>query len=238
MKLTRSEIRLLILEALTSKSYSGGTREPNRDGSRITDLGDLGLPGVGVVIASLAAAEMGEILDPTKEFVLPVPVTSTATWLGSRAGETAGRDSAHTGDDWRVPINTPVASVGNGFVASVVTNPGPLGTPRGNCGCAVTVQTTGVGRVTYCHLNSTTVKLGDRLTAGQVIGVSGGRPGTPCAGRTTGPHLHFSIGGSTDPAIYDDLYSKSSGWSGEASLGGPTSGSDKDYHPGGSPSPI
>jgi len=61
----------------------------------------------------------------------------------------------------------------------------------------VTVQH-GDYRISYCHLSKTTVKQGEYLRAGDVIGVSGN------SGRSTGPHLHLSCrrGNKTvDPSI-------------------------------------
>ena len=46
----------------------------------------------------------------------------------------------------------------------------------------------------YGHLRSVAVASGQEVAAGQVIGLSGGRPGTPGAGPlTTAPHLHFEV---------------------------------------------
>lgn len=58
---------------------------------------------------------------------------------------------------------------------------------------------------TYMHLNSSNVKVGDVVNAGQQLGVSGN------SGRSTGPHLHFEVkefaqgdttGKTIDPAQY------------------------------------
>ncbi len=61
----------------------------------------------------------------------------------------------------------------------------------------------------YGHVSSILVKEGDVVRKGDVIGLSGGAPGTKGAGwRTTGPHLHMEIwkdGKKVDPLLYMDL---------------------------------
>ena len=96
-----------------------------------------------------------------------------------------------------------LATEKNGKVVAVNENANTAG------GKSVTVEYTREGgakvQVSYLHLNSFSVKVGDTVNAGQQIGVSG-NTGT----RTTGPHLHLGVkqiaaDGTTrdmDPAAY------------------------------------
>ncbi len=58
----------------------------------------------------------------------------------------------------------------------------------------------------YGHISAALVKEGDFVQRGQIIGLTGGTPGTPGAGaRTTGAHLHFEVfqdGVRVDPFEY------------------------------------
>lgn len=57
-------------------------------------------------------------------------------------------------------------------------------------------------KTTYAHLSQTTVRVGDKVQAGDVVGVCGS------SGKTTGLHLHFEIfvnGRRVDPAPYIGL---------------------------------
>ena len=97
--------------------------------------------------------------------------------------------STHYGLDFRVPSGTPVAAMNHGTVL--------LARPlyfEGN----FVVLDHGQGLLTlYLHLSEFTVKEGDQVKRGQVLGLSGG------TGRATGPHLHVEVrwqGTRLDPA--------------------------------------
>lgn len=51
----------------------------------------------------------------------------------------------------------------------------------------------------YGHLTESLVSQGGQVSQGQVIALSGGKPGTSGAGLTTGCHLHFEVRGGTNP---------------------------------------
>lgn len=48
-------------------------------------------------------------------------------------------------------------------------------------------------RVTYGHLSSRSVYVGNQISQGQTIGYSGGDPADNCPGNSTGSHLHFQV---------------------------------------------
>ena len=89
------------------------------------------------------------------------------------------KKSQHTGLDFRVSTGTPVHATNSGMV--ILARPLYF---EGNC---VTIDH-GQGLLTlYMHLSEIKVKEGDRVEAGQLLGLSGG------TGRATAPHLHFAV---------------------------------------------
>lgn len=59
----------------------------------------------------------------------------------------------------------------------------------------------------YAHLSSISVQAGDSVNAGDIIGQTGGNPGDPGAGRSTGAHLHWEYipAGSSKQSDGEDL---------------------------------
>ncbi|MGB9743524.1 MAG: LysM peptidoglycan-binding domain-containing protein [Minisyncoccales bacterium] len=56
------------------------------------------------------------------------------------------------------------------------------------------------GVVTYYgHIATSLVKVGDKVSQGEIIALIGGQPGTPGAGLSTGCHVHFSVIGAVNP---------------------------------------
>lgn len=92
----------------------------------------------------------------------------------------------HKGMDIRCDNEAVLATEKDGKVVAVNNNGNTAG------GKSVTVEYARDGgdkiQVSYLHLSSTTVKVGDTVNAGQQIGVSG-NTGT----HTTGPHLHIGV---------------------------------------------
>lgn len=126
---------------------------------------------------------------PKLPLVRPVPGGFSSVYGKSRYfnGEFRGR---HGGVDMRAKEGTPVKAAADGIVVLAGNN----FWFAGNC----VYLDHGAGLVTfYGHMSKVNVKKGDRIKAGDILGLSGR------TGRVTGPHLHFSAawrGEFFDPA--------------------------------------
>lgn len=105
---------------------------------------------------------------------------------------------AHNGMDIATPQGTPIKSPAEGTVTNV---------KDGGMGLSYIVVTHNNGLSTaYLHVSSFAVSKGAYVAAGQVLGYTGGTPGTPGAGwLTTGPHLHLEVwyqGTARNPILY------------------------------------
>ncbi|MER5597474.1 M23 family metallopeptidase [Streptomyces sp. NPDC002265] len=118
----------------------------------------------------------------TSAWVAPVEEYGLSAGFGSRGERWAHR---HTGQDFAVPIGTPVRAVGAGRVVKVACG--------GAFGIQVVVRHDGGYRTLYAHLAAVCVEPGDRVTAGRWIGQSG------TTGNSTGPHLHFEVRAGAEP---------------------------------------
>lgn len=104
---------------------------------------------------------------------------------------------AHSGLDIATPQGTPVAAAAPGVVAWART-----GSDYGNY--IMIIHANGLATL-YAHLSRFDVSQDDYVSRGQIIGLSGGRPGTQGAGLSTGSHLHFEVrkaGIPDDPMKY------------------------------------
>ena len=126
----------------------------------------------------------------------------TTSGYRSRNGAYSQGQGIHFGIDFAAPMRTPVVAMGPGRIVAV---DGDYGSPPHN----VVLETVQGDHVVYGHLaeRSRHVNVGDRVEAGQVVGLSGDS-GYPYDG-TRNPHLHLELrrGGrrvATNPVRYVD----------------------------------
>ncbi|MFJ5260609.1 peptidoglycan DD-metalloendopeptidase family protein [Streptomyces sp. NPDC088387] len=112
----------------------------------------------------------------TQPWVAPVETYEMSAGFGSGGARWANR---HTGQDFAVPIGTPVRSVGEGRVVRVSCG--------GAFGIEIVLQHPGGYYTQYAHLASVAVDQGESVVPGQWIGQAG------TTGNSTGPHLHFEV---------------------------------------------
>lgn len=121
-------------------------------------------------------------------FMCPVRA-SKGDHFGIRAVHpvTGRRNVPHNGLDLYVDYGTDVKAAQDGKVVYAKGNSG--------FGYLIIIQHSQNPKVEtyYAHLSRFEVRPPDEVKKGQVIAKSGGRPGDPGAGRSTGPHLHFEL---------------------------------------------
>lgn len=135
-------------------------------------------------------AEFRDEAEPDIAFRLPSQGRLTGNF-GLRRIINGLERNPHAGIDVAVPVGTPVRAAGSGVVVET-------GDYFFN-GNSVYLDH-GQGLVTlYCHLDRIDVKTGERVAAGQRLGLSGN------TGRSSGPHLHWTVlanGTAVDPRLF------------------------------------
>ncbi|MFJ8793718.1 M23 family metallopeptidase [Streptomyces sp. NPDC102462] len=125
-------------------------------------------------------------------FVAPIAHSYLST--GYRTGGSLWSSGSHTGVDFHAAAGTAVHAVGSGTVVSAGWG--------GAYGYEVVIRMADGMYTQYGHLSSVAVSVGERVTPGRQLGLSGS------TGNTTGPHLHFEArtspeyGSDVDPVAY------------------------------------
>lgn len=110
----------------------------------------------------------------------PFPTSRVSEWAGTWRGNVQ-----HYGTDFAVPQGTRVPATIFGTVVRV-------GDDGLGAWCIDILRDDGL-LVRHGHMSRMDVRVGQRVTPAQIIGLSGGMPGTPGAGFSTGPHLHWEL---------------------------------------------
>lgn len=107
----------------------------------------------------------------------------TEGWLssgfGPRRHPITGEPDYHYGVDIAGIVGTPIRATADGTVVSAGRRPG--------YGLAVVIDHEYGRKTLYGHLSQIKVKVGQRVTKGQIIGAMGS------SGLSTGPHLHYEV---------------------------------------------
>jgi murein DD-endopeptidase MepM/ murein hydrolase activator NlpD len=173
------------LEAATPRSAMGGPYVPVK---LHADAGpfERQLYRIGVTRAQVDRLNRTLALVPYRKPVIgEVEFTSG---FGIRSDPFLGRPAMHTGLDFRAATGDPVRATANGKVVSSGW--------AGGYGRMVEVDHGNGLSTRYGHLSEISVKVGDTVRIGQVIGTVGS------TGRSTGPHLHYETridGEAVDP---------------------------------------
>ena len=121
----------------------------------------------------------------------PTDGTNITSYFGLRTAPLPGASTNHGAVDIGVPTGTNVYATESGTVVTAGY--------YGNAGNLVTIDH-GNGYISkYMHNSSIKVSVGDKVTKGQVIAISGS------TGNSTGPHVHFQIeyyGTKIDPLSF------------------------------------
>jgi murein DD-endopeptidase MepM/ murein hydrolase activator NlpD len=133
--------------------------------------------------------------DPSKPYIgyktgkrtkpVNAPVTQPYAKVSSRG--------KHPGVDLGSKMGTPVAAPIDGQVTFAGL--------KGNCGNMLIIQG-GNEMHKFCHLLTIKVSVGDKVSAGDTVAMSGGGQAGPGKGLSTGPHLHWEkyvAGTQVDP---------------------------------------
>lgn len=121
----------------------------------------------------------------------PLIKARVTSLYGYRVDPISGKYSLHNGIDLAGNVEgTKIYSATSGYVAAV--------TPKSSCGgnkVYVHSVVNGVKyTITYCHLLTVSVKVGDILSNQSIIGTVGGGSGTKSWDKcSTGAHLHFGV---------------------------------------------
>jgi len=132
---------------------------------------------VGQIPTSAGHSTRYRFIWPEPQAHISQPFGPSSFWFEPPYG---GYPHFHTGIDLVEPFGSPVYAADDGVVALV-------GSSSSGYGNFVVIAHSGGLDTLYGHLSTAVVKLGDRVSQGQPIGLEGS------TGNSTGAHLHFEL---------------------------------------------
>ena len=145
--------------------------------------------------------QTGGAYDDTKTLSWPVaPVNGISAYFHDPSYPFKSLLGQHSGVDIPTPLGTPIKAAASGTVGSV-RDPKDVGQ---HYAYIMILHTDDHTATVYGHVSQVNVQIGQFVTRGQIIGLTGGVPGTPGVGYTqlasgkkiwwsTGAHLHFEV---------------------------------------------
>jgi murein DD-endopeptidase MepM/ murein hydrolase activator NlpD len=111
--------------------------------------------------------------------IRPVDIGWLSSGYGHRHDPFTTSQRFHRGMDYSVPTGTPIRATANGTITKLKRERG--------FGMMVRIDHGNHVSTTYAHMSEWHVKSGQKVSRGQVIGLSGN------TGRSTAPHLHYEV---------------------------------------------
>ncbi|WP_405715946.1 M23 family metallopeptidase [Streptomyces xanthophaeus] len=151
------------------------------------DTAQTALTGTAELVAEQATAQAAQAAKAAK------PAAKKSLWikpldrytLSATFGKGGNMWShKHSGQDFAVPVGTPVKAAAAGTVVKAGPNGGGDGPAYGN---AIVIKHANNTYSQYAHLSKLQVKVGHKVNMNQRIALSGN------TGNSSGPHLHFEI---------------------------------------------
>lgn len=210
----------------TARPSTGRPRrpQPTRTWRTLQWALPVSLLSLGLTSAHYATAlPESAIARPARQFSLPFAGDpGPGSWLlGQSYGNTVGAyrqrrstygnvQGIHFGLDFSAPCGTPVRAIGDGVVAEV---DGPHGSPPHN----LVIDHAGNLSSLYGHLlQRASLRVGQRVTRGQVVAQSGDSQGT-CI---SAPHLHLEIRDRAHQRLFNPIGYINTDWNTLALAGG------------------
>ncbi|WP_330297887.1 M23 family metallopeptidase [Streptomyces sp. NBC_00503] len=146
------------------------------------DEAQTALAGTAELVAEQATAQAAAVAaKPAVAWEKPVTSYTLSATFGKGGAMWSHK---HSGQDFAVPVGTVVDAVSAGTVVKAGPNGGGDGPAYGN---AVVIKHANNTYSQYAHLSKIQVKIGQKVSMGQQIALSGN------TGNSSGPHLHFEI---------------------------------------------
>ena len=124
--------------------------------------------------------------EATLEAPLPGSLSVNSKFSKRRCLRGPSSCRAHNGTDYKARSGTQAFAIADGTVSKVKPN-------SGRCGGTIIIKHSNGYKSSYCHMKNITVKKGQSVKKGEVVGYTGGGSKDYGRGNSMGAHLHFGL---------------------------------------------